>query len=306
MNNLGFILHSAGCNNNCVFCGKTKPGDIQQNIKDEFSKITKFIVSHGRAETIEISGNDPGEFPQLPQLVIRIKKRFKPKNIILCTHGKNLADINFAKRLIAGGINHFIIPIYGHNSDIHDKVTRTDGSFELTLKAIRNLQRLVQNISYLSLITRENQNDLKPLFIFLSELKYHEFCRVGLPCFRTDNIQYKSSIPDFIKLKNQLSGALKIVLDLRINIELYDIPYCLVNFYYNNHVMNSLPEKGYEHWRNLSSVQIINGEVVPDYRIKFKSPECRKCLYFSQCDGIYKFYFKNGYFKFVPILNTRK
>jgi MoaA/NifB/PqqE/SkfB family radical SAM enzyme len=302
MNNLGFILHASQCTNDCVFCGKHKSGDIKKNIRDEFDKIKNFIKINGRVDTIEISGNDPGEYAQLPQLVIKIKKDFHPKNIILCTHGKNLIDFNFTKRLIIGGINHFIIPIYGHNAEIHDKVTRTKGSFELTMKAIKKLQALKQNVSYLSLITRENQNFLKPLFLFLSGLEFYEFCRVGLPCFKTDNIEYKLSIPDFTRLKNQLSDALQFILNKGIEIELSDTPFCLINFYYDNIVSNVLPEKAYEHWRDVNFIQIIKDEVVPHYRVKFKADVCKQCRYMNECGGIYKSYYDYGYFRFFPIL----
>jgi hypothetical protein len=52
------------------------------------------------------------------------------------------------------------------------------------MKAIKNIYYFQQKISFQSLVTKENQNYLNELFLFLSRLPFFRFSRVGVPCYK--------------------------------------------------------------------------------------------------------------------------
>jgi len=306
-NNFGIVLHESRCTNNCVFCGGKKIGNIKKNIAQELAKIDQVIKDGQVIERIEISGQDPGEYDKLPEFVAKIKSRAGVKEISLFTNGKKLADKKFLKKVVASGVDHFILPLYGHSAKIHDKVTGSIVSFALTSRGIANLYELKQKVSFQCLITKENQAYLKELVLFLAKLPFAEFCRLGVPCYKKNNKKFIKSIPDFTLLKNQLSDALLVCQQRNFNLQLFDMPRCLVNFYYRNMVANSIPDKAYENLKKnkFHSFKILRNQAVPEYRLKKKCVNCKKCVCFKTCSGFFANYIDFNYFKCQPILEKR-
>lgn len=307
-NNFGIVLYESKCTNDCVFCGGRKMGDIKKNIKLELAKIDETIKSGQTISRVEISGQDPGEYAKLPEFIAKIKTKTNAEEIMLITNGKKLADKNFLKKLIAAGVNHFIIPVYGHNAKIHESVTKSAGSFGQTMRGVRNLYDLGQKISFQCLVVKENQKYLNELVLFLSKLPFYEFCRLGIPCYKKNNKKFIKSVPDFAALKDQLSGALRLCRQVNFNLQLFDAPHCLIDFHYENMVANPIPAKAYENLKNnkFHAFKILSGEAVPEYRIKKKEGKCRKCVYFKNCEGFFANYIDSGYFKCQPILKIKR
>ncbi|MFQ5891326.1 MAG: hypothetical protein ACE5HW_00855, partial [Candidatus Methanofastidiosia archaeon] len=71
--------------------------------------------------------------------------------------------------IIRCGANEFFIYLHGHNAKIHDKITKTKGSFEQTIEGIKNLIDLNQNIHVRAMVTFENYKHLFDLFKLLSK-----------------------------------------------------------------------------------------------------------------------------------------
>lgn len=307
-NNFGLVLHESQCTNNCVFCGGKKMGDIKKNVREELDKINEVLASGQKIERIEISGHDPGEYEKLPEFVARVKTRTGAKKISLLTNGKKLADKEFLKKLIGAGVNHFIIPLYGHNAKIHDKITASSGSFVKTMRGVANLYNLGQKVSFQCLITRENQAHLADLVSFLARLPFADFCRLGVPCYKRNNRRFIESIPNFSVLKVQLSEALRLCRQMNFNLQLFDVPRCLVNFHYENMAVNAIPIKAYENLKSnkFHSFKIINGEAVPEYRLKKKGKKCRQCIHDKDCEGFFANYIDSGYFKCQPMRQIKK
>ena len=305
---LSLILYDSQCSNRCVFCGGKKMGDIENNIKEEFEKIDRVVNKDGLIEKIEISGNDPGEYEGLPDFVSLVKKKTGASEIVLATHGRSLADKKFLGKLIKSGVNHFTIPIYGHTPKIHDSVTKVEGSFKETLEGVRNIYLAKQKISFRNLIMRENQGHLKELFYFLSKFPFYEFVHAGIPCFVENKKNFVASIPDFIRLRSQLSDALKLCRYINFDLQLIDVPICLINFYYDRFVESNIPKEAYEHFEREKNCaySIKGGSVIPDYRAKKKSKECENCIYNSICVGFFKTYVDSSLFPFRPIVKEQR
>lgn len=301
MKSVNFVLHKSKCSNNCVFCSTQEFGDIEKNIKDEFDNLNKIISEGHKIRYLEISGNDPGEYPDLPNLVKKIKNISKTDKISLITHGRTLKNRKFAEELVKAGIIEFIIPIYGHNAKIHEGVTCAEGSFKDTVMGLKNLMDLNQRISVQSLITKANINYLKEMFYIISKIKNLYNARIGVPCYNTDYHKYSSAIVDFDDLKVKLSSALRYAMKINLPIYTMDIPKCLLEFQYNLMTQNDLPFGSYEHWRNNKIAVVKDNVVIPKYRQVIKSEKCRDCIHDKTCPGFYKTYYDKGYFEFNPV-----
>lgn len=278
-------------------------GNIKGNIKKELEKIESALRMGKKIDSIEISGNDPSEYADLPNFVSLVKAKTGASEIILATHGKNLSDKKFLQKIIKSGVNHFIIPFYGHTSKIHDSITRTKGSFEEACAGVRNISSLNKNVSFRCLITRENQKYLNELFYFLSRLPSYNPSCVSVPYYAKNRKDFIRSIPEFLKLRAQLSNALKLCQFMNFNLKLLDIPRCFIDLDYENFVESKIPRRAYEylHGNKISPLSIKRRQITPGYRMKKKIKLCKKCIYDDSCSGFFKTYVDSKLFPFKPI-----
>ena len=142
----GGIILNPYCSNYCVFCRRVPRLSLAE-LKQQEINIYKNLVDLKKRgiSKIEISGADPVEYPKLNSLVKYIKE-IGFEFVQLSTHGKKLADKKFANALIKAGVDKFRIPLYGHIAKVHDSVTRKEGSFNATVKGIRNVLKLAPRL----------------------------------------------------------------------------------------------------------------------------------------------------------------
>ena len=298
-----FVLHASRCTNNCVFCGGRDFGNIAGNIRDETAKLQRIIDAGGIIEELEISGNDPCEYPGIAQLVEELRLLTRGSRIVLLTHGKTLGSGNALEDLIAGGVTQFVVPVYGHVAQLHDAITQTPGSFDLTMDGIAMLEARQQPFRVTSLITRENQEQLEALFLFLSRVTGDY--SVGVPHYASEI--FRSSAPDLRQLKAPLSRALRAVAASgRAGPLLRNIPHCLIEFPYDMMEESHPPASGYEYLRSESNVQSgyvrdVGSQIIPQYRVRSKSAACSACAFDRDCGGFYEEYIKRSLFEFDPI-----
>lgn len=298
------VLHASRCTNNCVFCGSKDFGNIDENVAAEVQRLYKSLDQGHRVDEVEISGNDPAEFPGLPEMVTQINRALGHKPIKLASHGKVFADRTYVEQLISSGVTEFIFPFYGHTSNVHDAVTRVPGSFVETVRGLTNVVTSGARFSITCLITRENQPHIQPMLMFLAGIA--EEISVGVPYLGLPT--FRGSVPDLATLKGQLSNAIQAVgAQERCLIRLRNIPRCLVEFEYPLVEDSQDPPVGaYEHWRRdeilkAGFVEIVDGKVLPRYRKFSKCPECQRCRYDAQCPGFLTTYIDLGLFHPQPI-----
>src|SRR5262249_1921186 len=147
MATFGLVLHASRCSNNCVFCGTKEFGRIDENVAADVRRLHAALESGEEITGVEISGNDPAEYPALPELVASVRELVTAAPIKLASHGKAFADESFVDKLLEAGVTEFVIPIYGHTSAVHDAVTRTPGSFVQTIRGLKNVVRSGANFS---------------------------------------------------------------------------------------------------------------------------------------------------------------
>jgi len=141
------IMVGLDCSNRCKFCAGGKGfKQVKQDLKKQEIGIWKDLLNYKKKgyRDIEISGNDPLEYEKIVSLVKYIKK-CGFKNILLNTHGKDLSDKRLADDLIKAGVNGFRIPIYSTKAHVHDEVTGVLGSYDLTIKGLKNILYLLLN-----------------------------------------------------------------------------------------------------------------------------------------------------------------
>ncbi len=280
----GGIVIGAGCVNRCSFCDflpNYRPLGI--NLKKEEVRILKDLLSFRKKgySDLDISGSDPIEYTKIVPLVRYIRK-LGFVNIRLSTHGRRLADKNFAREIIKAGVNIFRIPVYGSNAKIHDSITQAEGSFNETIEGIRNIRDIspLIRLDLNTLVMQQNKDDLFNILNLALGFNPLEF---GISVMY---VKYDKNYSDYVPIKDLGDYVGKIfrhVSQNNLNAVFFDIPYCVFGVYDERIIMPQPPDLGkYNQPREMFKSNIKD---LPSYRIKTKADICKKCRLAGKCDG---------------------
>lgn len=278
----GGIILFPGCSNKCVFCepeGIPFVGKLSNLYQGWKAKMNIREFEKEGIEFVEISGGDPLEYPGLLTLVETLKK--KGKTIQLSSHGRQLKDIEFLKRLKDAGLDKLRIPLYAAD-ETHDKVTQAPGSFEETLAGIKNAVSLGIPVQISCLILKENKDSMIGLLDLVHGLGIKDVY-ISIPCLANGLDFYYIPIKDLPSIVRPLQEhAMKIGMPLQFR----EIPYCVFEEIKENiHCTDRPPELKY--MQPDSEVRSKEKDW-PEYRIKTKAKICEGCSASDRCDGLFK------------------
>ena len=126
------------CNNDCLHCWLRLPPDSPENSKElTFDEIKALVVAAGDmgCGSWSISGGEPMLRPDFADIFDLILSRSRTYN--LNTNG-TLITPRIARLMKRRGFK--MIAFYGATADVHDRITRTPGSFEAFLEGIARLK----------------------------------------------------------------------------------------------------------------------------------------------------------------------
>lgn len=123
------------CNNNCVFCSMAKKREMAISEEDILHKLQQGFEEG--AEKIVLSGGEPTLNKDLPK-IIKYSKKIGYRKVQIVTNGRMLSNKNNLDKLIKSGLDEITFSIHGHDSRIHDNITRAKGSFEQAVAGIKN------------------------------------------------------------------------------------------------------------------------------------------------------------------------
>ncbi|MBW2988667.1 glycosyltransferase, partial [Candidatus Woesearchaeota archaeon] len=130
------------------FMGR-KPGKVKG--LDEVKKELELYYGEGDTEVTFIGGN-PLLHPKIKQMLNFAKERFE--RITIDTEAESLSKLKTCIDVIQNGANEFIINIGGSNPEHHDVLMNRKGSFDATIRAIKNLSMLNQEFRVRLLISK--------------------------------------------------------------------------------------------------------------------------------------------------------
>mgnify|MGYP001619032863 FL=1 len=162
-----FIPVIYDCNNNCISCPvpiymKRENPTFEEIILD-IDKISNY------SNHIEFNGGEP----TIRKDMIKILKYCESKDfqeISILTNVEMLSYEDYVKKLSKIRNLKIITTLYGHNSKIHDAITKTPGSFERKIKGIKNLIKYGINIELRILLHKMNYKHFNELTDFLIKL----------------------------------------------------------------------------------------------------------------------------------------
>jgi len=287
------------CNNNCIFCldrrndflicNEIESPLVPTTDENEFKKI--LINKLDKVNSLVFTSGEPTINKNLKNLV-KIANDLGYKEIIIVTNGRLLSSKTYCEELLRNGVSQFNISIHGHNAEIHELLTRRKGSFNQTNKGLLNLSEIKNKYNFkintISVITKIN-------YVFINELCHF------LTSFKIDSIQLNPVIPvgnalDFFeivvpKFSDIANEIKKLKLEfIKLPIVIQHMPICLMPEYKDRYIITE------------SHLQGKDEEFLTRFE-KIKRSACEKCIYFNECEGVWKEYiFKFGWDEFNPVL----
>lgn len=288
---IGFL-----CNNRCKFC-------VQGTKREKFgNKSFRRLVAEMKEARrdcgdIVFTGGEPTLRSDFFDLV-KAAKEMGFKNIQIQTNGRLFAYKDFCRRTIEAGATDFSPAIHGHNARLHDFLTSTPGSFEETLRGIKNLVALDRVVCTNTVITKPNFRYLPQIAKLLAKagVYQYQFAFVHITGRAAENkdviVPRKSEIMPYVK------KGLDVGVKAGIRVMTEAIPYCFMRGY-----------KDYIAEKVIPRARVYDADfVIDDYseyrknKGKSKGPRCPECKYFGICEGPWKEYPELfGWREFRPI-----
>jgi len=264
------IYFKGKCNNDCIFCDVDKRKDTlfsqaEKKIEKAFKKKDKRIVFTGAEPTFREDILD----------LLSLAKKKKIDVIQLNTNGRLLSDKKFAEKIIKAGANYFKVSLHGDTPKLHDYFSQKEGSFNQTIRGIKNLINLGQrdNIVLSIVINRLNYEKVASILKIAQRFKIK---KIQINAVKTDN---DNLLMPLEILGHQLSGIrYRFFFDLLIKSK--GVPYCLIREP-ESFFLEDRRNKGYQHLK-----------------------ECKSCRHNKICPGIWKSYSKiSNVSKIKPFLD---
>ena len=272
------------CTNACIFCTPRQQDNAytrkewSDSIRNAHEAIREFRAAG--FDKLEVSGGDPLEYRGLPEL-IKDARRLGFAWIRVSTNGVRLSDRRFAQALLKSGVDIFRIPLYGADAGRHDMVTGAPGSFDATVRGIRNIKSSGgARLLLTSLLLKQTKDALIPIFDFIHELGCDDLYFSPAFISNEESSFYIPYIHQGIYFRRLIKHAIR----RRRHLRFRNIPYCVLGFY--NDFTDNQGDPAFLGSRFQPSYgQETSVPDLPRYRRKIKVKICAHCVVSRHCDG---------------------
>jgi MoaA/NifB/PqqE/SkfB family radical SAM enzyme len=274
------------CNNNCISCPVPRKEQRKNPSYRQLIKSVDTILK--KSDNIELNGGEPTLRNDLIKLLHYIVS--KGKRFYLYTNCERFCYEDYASsicKICSNNNMKIVTTLYGHNSKLHDTITRTPGSFDRKIEGIRNLVKNRAKIELRILLHKMNYRHFDDIINFITKnfnADSFENIVVMNPKLTCNAAENRDAVMEKI---SKIAGVLKEpVLRLSgsgFNVSLFHFPQCVLDG---------------KLWK------FSKGVTAADSSIFFPS-SCNTCEEKRKCSGIWKSYYSFiGGDEFVPISNS--
>jgi len=287
----GFI-----CNNNCRFCVQA---DNKCKGNRSFEEIKKDLIdSRKRCDGVVLTG---GEVTIRKDFfdIIKLAKELNYKVIQIQTNGRMFASLDFCKKTIKAGATEFSPAIHGYCKEQHHYLTRSQGSFNQTIKGIKNLKSLGAYVLTNTVVVKPNYRNCPDIARLLVKLNIDQFQFAFVHPMGNAWRNFDGIVPCISTAAPYIHKGLQIGINAGKKVMAEAMPYCLMQGYEDYVAEKVIPEtevrgKKHQNTNNFTKQRQVYG--------KTKFEQCKKCKYDCVCEGPWKEYPKRrGSREFKPI-----
>lgn len=283
------IATTSACNSNCVMC---PAGDNERRHRSHLSvEQLETVVRHMPKDLyyFTVTGGEPtliGE-DNFIRLMNTIKSELPYTKILLLTNGRTLGDRGFMASFLQNKPDclRVAIPLHGSTAEKHDSITRAQGSFKQTIRAIKALLKAKVELEIRIVVSKLNRNDITEIAAMISQLfpSVTVVNIVGLEMRGNCVVNADEVLLSYEEAFEASKAAINLLIRSGIDVGLYNFPYCMIDKHY---------------WP-------IAQKSISSYKSVFY-PSCEDCEMKDACCGIFKA--TMNYYKPVvhPIIHGEK
>lgn len=286
------IITGYNCNNRCRFCINADKKDLPGKSTQEI--IFEMVGARRRGRTyLEIIGGEQTIRPDFLYL-IKIAKKLGFKTVLISTNGRMLAYKDYAKKLIDAGITDIIFSIHGHNSKLHDYLTRVKGAFKQLLNGIENVKILgFRNIGSNTIVIKQNYKLLPKIgrFIYDLGIRNAEFIFVD-PSSGGANKNFKKTVP----MVSEAAPYIRRCLDIAKNNNTlhWHIRYVPLCYFlgYEDQISELFEIKNFQTEHLAPDFKNFDVESSRKQIGRIKPEKCNRCRKYNICEGVWVEYYR--------------
>jgi MoaA/NifB/PqqE/SkfB family radical SAM enzyme len=160
------------CNLDCKYCYNIWkiPGTqnfIHFNSYKLARKTLKQLFKIADVKHVTFTGGEPLLAERFPELVLFT--RMKKKSVTVITNG-NASDETAYRQLADLGVSLFELPIHSFNPTVHDDITNTKGSWQMSVDSVKYLKKSGVNVVIVIVITKLNYNHIAHTLEYINSL----------------------------------------------------------------------------------------------------------------------------------------
>jgi radical SAM protein with 4Fe4S-binding SPASM domain len=164
--NTNWLTLTYTCNNHCIWCYAAPDSAPLEFLDERYEKGIVDLLSSLKIKRTILIGGEPTLYPNLARIIKRIKEEEIDCGIV--SNGRLFSDINFTKELKKSGLSSITFSIEGYNSESHDLITRTKGSFNQLVQGLENALSEGFYTSTNTVIDSSNSKDLEKIVDLVS------------------------------------------------------------------------------------------------------------------------------------------
>ncbi len=124
------------CNNKCIHCYSSSPRKMNSLPTGKWVDVLRKLRDIGVPQVL-FTGGEPTLFKDLPYL-IRVTEDLGLVSGVV-SNGRRFKDREYVEKLIKSGLDFVQITLESHVREIHDRITRSPGSWDDTVNGVKNL-----------------------------------------------------------------------------------------------------------------------------------------------------------------------
>ena len=234
--------------------------------------IRNVIDNVKEGETLGLTGGEPTIRKEFFRILKYAWDKNPQINLFIVSNGRMFYYREFVERMFKMGLENLKIGIalYGHKKETHDAITRIPGSFEQTIKGVKNLIDFKIPVELRVIVSRINYNYMEDIAKYVLRDLKGVFRVVFINMKYTGNA-YINRKALFVKYKDVVpyaERAADVLLKNDVDVKLFHFPLCIIKKKYWNLAKGVTKQK--------SELMFVKA--------------CKKCKMKEECPMIWKSY----------------
>lgn len=215
-----------GCNCRCPVCAGLGAGKARLS-REGIDAIFRSSREQG-ASYLWLGGGEPTLYAELAP-VIREARKLGFEQVRLETNAMRLSYPDYARALCDAGVTEVAVSLKGPTAEIHDAMTRVDGSFELLLRAVDNLAGSGVRVTAEYLLTTGSLGGLDGCLRRLAGMGVEGFLLWLVSLHMLDTKSLGDFLPSLDRAGRAVSRAAALAERLGVRLESLHTPPCVLS-----------------------------------------------------------------------------